>query len=108
MTIEFQTPYGKVSEKLLVFIRSELLGLTHIHKKIKRAEVVLKDEAAIKGKNKVCAISLSIYGASLFARSCTESFEQSVKTSINDLKRLVKLQVKQKQASDQILSPAKK
>lgn len=108
MTIEFQTPYGKVSEKLLTFIRSELLELTHIHKKIKRAEVVLREEVPVREENKVCAISLSIYGASLFARSCSESFEQSVKAAIKDLKQLVTQQVKQKEVSEQVFSPAKK
>ena len=103
MTIEFQTPYGKVPEDLLNFARKELMELFHIQKKISRAEVVFReDNPFIPGDNKVCEISLSIFGASLFARSCTNSFDRSARAVIKDLNRLVKKQVKQRKLSGQI------
>jgi ribosome-associated translation inhibitor RaiA len=96
MTIEFQTPYGKVPEQLLNFARQELLKMAHIQKKISRAEVILLEDGTLKpGHDKVCEINLSIIGADLFARNASESFEQSLKAALKDLKRLVKSQVKQ-------------
>ena len=83
MTIEFQTPYGKVSETLVNSIRNKLLDLSHIHKNISRAEVLLREDIrAITGVNKVCEINLSIYGANLYVHTRTESFEISAKDGI--------------------------
>jgi ribosome-associated translation inhibitor RaiA len=95
MTIEFHTPYGKVTEKLLNSIRKDVLELSHINKKISRAEIELKeDQGIIKGENKICEIRLSVYGDNLFVRRCTENFEKSSKAAIKELKRLIRLQVK--------------
>lgn len=95
MTIEFHTPFGKVTDKLTGSIRNDMLELVHINKKISRAEVMIKEDTGIIGKeNKVCEIRLSILGDDLYARSRTESFEKSAKQVIKDLKRMVRQQVK--------------
>ncbi len=108
MTIEFQTPYGKVSETLVNSIRNKLLDLSHIHKKISRAEVLLREDIrAITGVNKVCEINLSIYGANLYVHTRTESFEISTKDAVKDLKRLVKQQVQKKELISHLLSTEK-
>jgi len=109
MTIEFNTPYGKVSEKLLNTIRNEVLELLHINKKISRAEVSLREEVKfMEGENKVCEIRLNIYGDDLFAHGRTDSFERSAKETIKELKHLVRQQVKkQKGVPDQMLSTVK-
>lgn len=109
MTIEFHTPYGKVSEKLVNSIRNDMLELSHINKKISRAEVILKEEQTVfKGENKVCEIRLSVFGDNLFIRSRTDNFESSAKEAIKDLKRMVRQQAKeQKEVPDQMLSTVK-
>lgn len=105
MTIEFQTPYGKVPEKLISQIRNKILELTHINKKIRRAEVLIKEEKNIfQGGNKICEISLSVFGDNLFAHARTENFEESSKEAINTLKRLLKQQEK-KQKSQSVNMP---
>ena len=70
MTIEFQTAYGKVPEKLVNDIKNEILKLSHINKDISRAEVLLKeDKTIIPGENKVCEIKLTVYGDDFLSMS---------------------------------------
>ena len=95
MTIEFYTPYGKVSEKLVRDIRNQILQLSHINKKISRAEVLLKeDQTIIPAENKVCIIKLTVYGDDLLVHTRTQNFESSVTEAIKELKKMVKKQVK--------------
>jgi hypothetical protein len=97
MIIEFNTAYGKVSEKLVTDITNEILDLLHINKKISRAEVLLiEDETLIPAENKVCEIKLTIYGDDLLVHARTKNFESSATEAINELKKMVKKQVKQK------------
>ena len=69
MTIEFQTPYGKVSERLVGIIRNAVLELSHRNKKITRAEVSLMESNLGLAENQVCEIKLDILGKSLLAHS---------------------------------------
>jgi putative sigma-54 modulation protein len=109
MTIEFQTPYGKIPEKLVNKIRNKILELSHMNKDIARAEVLLKaDESIIRGENKICEIRLTVYGDDLFIHTRTENFEKSAKEAIKELKKMVKQQVKkQKEPPDEITSMVK-
>jgi ribosome-associated translation inhibitor RaiA len=109
MTIEFHTPFGKVSEKLLNSIRKEIMELSHINKKISRAEVMLKEDLDVtRGENMICEIRLSIYGETLYARTRTENFDKSAKDTLKELKRLVRQQVKKhSETPDQVTSTVK-
>ena|ERR1035437_369115 len=109
MTIEFHTPYGKVSEKLVSNIRNEMLELSHINKHISRAEVLLKEEGIIiPAENKICDIRLTIYGDNLHAHTRSENFKKSAKEAIKELKMMVRQQVKkQKELPEEITSTVK-
>lgn len=109
MTIEFQTAYGKVPEKLVNDIKNEILKLSHINKDISRAEVLLKeDETISSGDNKVCEIRLTVYGDDLFVHTRTENFKKSAKEAIKELRKMVKQQVKkQKDPTDEMTSTVK-
>ena len=88
MTIQFQTPYGKVSEKLIAFLRNEILNLSHKIKNISRAEVLLKNDTAIfNDANKMCRIKLTMPGTHLSAQYRTENFEKSAHEAINELNK---------------------
>ena len=98
MDIEFHTASGKVSEALVNKIRNEMLKLSHINREISRAEIILKEDGTfISPENKVCEIRLSVYGDDLLSHSRTESFNQSAKESMKELKKLVMQQVKKQQ-----------
>ncbi|HET9056721.1 MAG TPA: HPF/RaiA family ribosome-associated protein [Chitinophagaceae bacterium] len=109
MIIEFHTPYGKISEKLLDTIRKELLELSHIYKRASRAEVLLKEDITIiPSENKVCEISLAIYGDNIRVHSRTEKFEKSAKEAIKELKKMInKLRKEQNEPPDQVTSSVK-
>lgn len=95
MNIEFQTPYKKVSEKLIGEIRNEILGLSHINKKISKADVVMREIENIQGaENKICEISLGIMKDNMLVHARKESFEKAAKEAIKELKRLVNQQLK--------------
>jgi ribosome-associated translation inhibitor RaiA len=109
MTIEFHTPYGKVTEKLVNSMRNDVMELAHINKKITRAEVLLKEHPGyIESENKICEIRLNIYGNDLFVHTRTENFENSAKDALKDLRRLVRQQAKkQKELPDQEITTVK-
>jgi hypothetical protein len=109
MTIEFYTPYKMVSEQLVNAIRKELLNLSHINKKISRAEVMMREESNITGvENKVCEIRLNIYGDNMFSHSRTANFEESAMATLKELKRMTRQQVKKtKELPDELLSSVK-
>jgi len=94
MTIEFQTAYGKIPEKLVSKVRNEIVKLSHVNKDIYRAEVLLKVEETIRtGDNKVCEIRLTGFGDELFSHRRTENFRKSAKEAITELKKMVNQQV---------------
>lgn len=96
MTIEFQTVAAIVPEKLVTFMRDELLQLSHLNSKISRAEILLKeDDSIIKSENKICEIRLTVYGDNLFTHTRTGNFEASAKEAIKELKKMVKQQIKE-------------
>ncbi|MCK9402504.1 MAG: hypothetical protein M0Q26_03810 [Chitinophagaceae bacterium] len=109
MTIEFHTPYGKVSETLINHIRHEILQLSHLTKKISKAEVLCKENEAITpGENKVCEIILTVSGDDFLVHTRSENFEKSANEAIKELKKFVKQQVKQrKEIPDVITSTVK-
>ena len=109
MTIEFHTTFGKVSEKIISEIRTEIIDLSHISKNISRAEVLLKeDKNIVPAENKICEIRLTVYGDNVFAHARTENFKNSAKEALKDLKRMIKQQNKKnKEPSDQVISSVK-
>jgi len=91
MTIEFQTPYGKVSEKLVGMIRNALLELSHRNKKITRAEVSLMESNLGLEENQVCEIKLNVLGKGLLAHCRTNNFATSAEQAVRDLKKQLNL-----------------
>jgi len=89
MTIEFQMPYQKVPEKLIGIIRNAMLDLSHLNKKVSRAEVCLKEANADLGDNQVCEIKLSVMGRNLFTHSRTDDFAKSAAQAIRDMQKRV-------------------
>ena len=90
MNIEFQTPYKKVSEKLISEIRNEIMEISHSNLKISKAEVIMREIEMLQGEeNRICEIRLSILKDSLLVHSRKETFEKAAKETLKELKRLV-------------------
>jgi 3-hydroxy-3-methylglutaryl CoA synthase len=94
MTIEFQVSQVKGSSALVDFIKNELMALAHLNKRISRAEVYLHEDNTARKQNKVCEIRLDIFGESVFVRKETGQYKKSATEVLEELKRLVKEQVK--------------
>ena len=109
MTIEFQTPYRKVPEKLIGEIRNEILKLSRIYKNISRAEVLMRhDKNIVPTENAICEIRLTVYGDNILAHARTENFEKSASEAIEELKEMVNKQVQTlKDPPDEIISTVK-
>ncbi|MDE3212657.1 MAG: HPF/RaiA family ribosome-associated protein [Bacteroidota bacterium] len=91
MTIEFETPYGKVSEKLVGYLRKEIMKLAHKRDHVARAEVSLKeDKLFLPPENKICSIRLTIFGDNLVAHSRASSFYGAAREAVADLNRKLK------------------
>lgn len=91
MTIEFETPYGKVSEKLVRYLRKEIMKLTHKVAHVARAEVILKeDKLFIPSENKICTIRLTIFGDNLVAHARSTSYYLAAKEGLADLNHNLK------------------
>jgi ribosome-associated translation inhibitor RaiA len=106
MNIEFHTPYGKVSEKMITEIRKEIMEFARLNKKISRAEVVLREEPTIiAAENKICEIKLTVFGGDIVAYSRTENFKESIREAMKELRKMVKQQMKKlKEPQDQVVS----
>ncbi len=89
MTIEFQMPYQKVPEKLIGKIRNAMLNLSHLNKKVSKAEVCLKETTSDLEENQVCEIKLSMIGRNLFTHSRTNNFSKSADQAIKELEKRV-------------------
>jgi ribosomal subunit interface protein len=105
MTIEFQTQHAAVSDKLVDYIRNELMKMYHHFKEISRAEVILKeDKTIIPSENKTCEIRFTVYGDDLLAHSRTENFRKSAREVIKELKKLVKQQAAKKNEPPDVMT----
>ncbi len=103
MNIEIETPLNRVTEELIRYITSKVVPFCHTVKEVSRAEIILKDdETMLVRENKICNIKISISGGNLTVLTRTESFEKSVEEAINELYRLGKEQLKEKN-----ITPAK-
>jgi putative sigma-54 modulation protein len=94
MTIEIETPHKKITEKLIRFITTEIIKLSHSITNISRAEILLREDETKPGENKICDIKLSILGDNLSAHTRTEKFERSVKEAISELEIIGKHRLK--------------
>jgi putative sigma-54 modulation protein len=105
MTIEFHTQHAAVSEKLVDYIRNELMKMYHLFKEISRAEVILKeDNTIIASENKTCEIRLTVFGDDLLAYRRTEDFKKSAREVIKELKKLIKQSATKKNEPPDIMT----
>lgn len=85
MTIEFNTVYGQVPDKVIINTRKELMSLIHSNKKIRRMEITLKDDRALNNvRNKICSIKILVNGDSIVLHTRSESFETAIHDAIKE------------------------
>ncbi len=87
MDIQIHSIHFDADKKLVDFINTKVKKLIQFYDNIIGAEVFLRIEKGQSTENKVAEIRLDIPGSDVFAKKQTNSFEESIDTSIEAIKR---------------------
>lgn len=87
MKIHTEAVQFKADQKLHEFIEKKMEKLTSHFDRIINAEIKLRLENSGQVKDKVAEINLSVPGQILFAKETTKTFEHSVDSAIDNLRR---------------------
>ena len=91
MTIEFYTPPTDVKKWVLDQIRERLTEFHNQYKELTRAQVNFRNEP---DGDKLCEISLTIYGDSFFVHRQAASFEQAATKVLAELAEKIDEKIK--------------
>ena len=89
MNIKINSLRFSPTKQLEGFVESKVKKLTLFFDEIIGAEVFLKLENTQNLENKVAEVRLEIPGGELFAKKQSKSFEESIDTAIDALKRQI-------------------
>lgn len=90
MKVTTQSVNFNASSDLIDFIEKKVSSLIKFHDKILNAEVFLKLENSSDKENKIAEIKINIPGNELVVKKQYKSFEESVSTGVETLKRRLK------------------
>jgi putative sigma-54 modulation protein len=97
MKIHTEAVQFKADQKLHEFIEKKMEKLTTHFDRIINAEIKLRLENSGQVKDKVAEINLKVPGHNLFAKETTKTFEHSVDSAVDNLRRqLTKYKEKQR------------
>ena len=108
MNIEFFAPQGQVKEWLITYVRNELMKLHSRDKRISRAEVYFRYKPHESFLDKICEISLTIYGNAISIQRKADSYEEAAREAVEELGRKVGARLKaQNEPPDELTSTIK-
>jgi len=87
MKVHTEAVQFKADQKLLDFIDRKIGKLDNFFDRIIDAEVKLRLENSGQVRDKVAEIRIHVPGQNLFAKEINKSFEQSVDTAVDNLRR---------------------
>ena len=87
MKVMINSVHFKADQKLEVFITEKVEKLCSKYSEVISAEVTLKLDNTDTPENKIADIRLALRGDDLYASKQSKSFEESVDTSIDALKK---------------------
>lgn len=87
MKIHTESVQFKADQKLHEFIEKKMEKLTTYFDRIINAEVKLRLENSGQVKDKVAEIQLHVPGLNLFAKETNKTFEQSIDSAVDNLRR---------------------
>ena len=90
MKVTTQSVNFNASSDLIDFIEKKVSSLIKFHDKILNAEVFLKLENSSDKENKIAEIKINIPGNELVVKKQYKSFEESISTGVETLKRRLK------------------
>ncbi len=89
----------KADSKLLDFIERKMQKVGNLFDQIIEARVVLKLENSGQVKDKIAEVHLSVPGDTLLVRETTKTFEASIDSAVDSLKRRL-IKYKEKMRND--------
>ncbi len=91
MEVRIQSIHFTADEKLLEFTEKKVEKLSQFHDQIMDADVFLKfDSASHAVKDKTADIKINIPGTTLFASETAKTFEESVDSAVESIRRQVR------------------
>ncbi len=87
MKVNINSVKFKTDKKLDEFIQDKISKLSSMHDGIIGSDVTLRLDSNEKTQHKIAEIRLAIKGNDLFAKKETKSFEESVDSAIDALKK---------------------
>ena len=87
MNITIQSVRFTASEHLTQFTEQRVSKLEHFFDGIVKAEVILKLDKSESSENKIAEIKLKLPGGELFSKKQTKTFEESVDSGYDALKK---------------------
>ena len=87
MKITINSVHFKADKRLVDFINEKVEKLTTVYNGVIGSEVILKVENTESPDNKIAEIRLFIKGNDLYAKKQTKTFEESVDSAVEALKR---------------------
>ncbi len=87
MKITINSVHFKADKRLVDFINEKVEKLTTVYNGVIGSEVILKVENTETPDNKIAEIRLFIKGNDLYAKKQTKTFEESVDSAVEALKR---------------------
>lgn len=87
MKVHTESVQFKADKKLLDFIDRKMGKLDNFFDRIIEADVKLKLENSGQVRDKVAEVRVQVPGQSLFVKEITKSFEQSIDSAVDNLRR---------------------
>ncbi len=87
MKVHTESVQFKADKKLIEFIDKKIAKLDNYFDRIIDAEVKLRLENSGQVRDKVAEVRIHVPGQSLFAKETHKTFEQSVDTAVDNLRR---------------------
>lgn len=90
MKLKIHSIHFDADQKLVDFVQEKVDKLDHFFDKIIDGEVFLRLDKASNNENKIAEIRLNVPGSNLFAKKQSKSFEESIDSTVEALRRQVK------------------
>ncbi len=90
MKIKIHSIHFDADQKLVDFVQEKVDKLDHFFDKIIDVEVFLRLDKASNNENKIAEIRLNVPGSNLFSKKQSKSFEESIDSTVEALRRQVK------------------
>ena len=94
MTLEFHMQQGSIQERIVSYVRDQILKMYNKDRRISRAEIYFRERPLGNLQYKLCEIDLSILGGSMFIQRRADTFEQAAKEVVEALTRKIDDRIK--------------